>query len=158
MIGTIQEVGSSQSGNPKLKINGDWYSAGRVDVSSVSAGMKVDFSWNEFGTPGRNGKKPRGLVDLKPVTNSAGQPETGSTVTDADVLRSVSNVVGNACAAGIVKSPDELEKWFQAAYLGFSRMGKDRTQPQRPKDPEFVDDELPDNFYQGLPPPNNKAW
>ncbi len=50
-------------------------------------------------------------------------PQAGSTITDGDILRSVSNIVGSACHAGTVKSPEELEKWISAAWCGFTYMG-----------------------------------
>jgi hypothetical protein len=119
-IGIVQERGKSQSGNPKVKIDGEWYSAGRCDVSGINVGAKIEYVFNEFGEP-RNGKRPRGLEKWRPVVDDAGKPETGSTVSEADILRSVSNVVGSACAAGTVKSPEELDKWFVAAFCGFTR-------------------------------------
>lgn len=118
-IGTVTELGQSQNGNPKVKIDNDWYSAGRCDVTGVKPGDKIEFVYNEFGEP-RNGKRARGLEKWRPVVNAAGEPQAGSTVTEADILRSVSNVVGSACAAGVVKDPKELGKWFYEAWAGFT--------------------------------------
>lgn len=157
-IGIVQELGKSQSGNPKLKIDGQWYSAGRCDVSGVKSGDKIEYVFNEFGEP-RNGKRPRGLEKWRPVVDEAGKPETGSTVSEADILRSVSNVVGNACAAGSVKTPEELEKWFTAAWYGFTYMGKDKPQASKPEfdDSDALNEDMPDKFYENLPPPKNLA-
>lgn len=164
-IGVVQELGKSQSGNPKLKIEGQWYSAGRCDVSGVKAGDKIEFIFNEFGEA-RNGKRPRGLEKWRPVVDASGQPETGSTVTEADILRSVSNVVGSACAAGVVKTPEELAAWFGAAYFGFIGMGKAaQDKPSEPKhefddsDQLGQDQDMPDSFYEKLPPQRQgKSW
>jgi len=146
MIGTVQKVEFTKNGSKKLQINGAWYFAGKVNVDTLKAGDKIDFTFAEFGEDRGKGRL-KGLQDWKPVTNGAGEPQTGSTVTDADVLRSVSNVVGSACAAGTIKDPEELEKWFVAAWAGFTR----RTKSMNGKvDPEF-DDDLPESAYQGLP-------
>lgn len=145
MIGTVQKIEFTKNGSKKLQINGGWYFAGKVNVEALKAGDKIDFTFEEFGEDRGKGRL-KGLQDWKPVTNAAGKPETGSTVTDADILRSVSNVVGSACAAGTVKAPEDLEKWFVAAWAGFTR----RTKSMNGKaDPEF-DDDLPDSAYEGL--------
>lgn len=170
-IGIVQELGKSQSGNPKLKIDGQWYSAGRCDVSGVKSGDKIEYVFNEFGEP-RNGKRPRGLEKWRPVVDESGKPETGSTVTEADILRSVSNVVGQACAAGTVKSPEELGKWFYEAWKGFHLLNdfekRDALQKMAPAnggEPDFDDsdrlnEDMPDKFYENLPPQkaSGKSW
>lgn len=125
-IGVVQEIGKSGAGNPKLKIEGIWYSAGRCDVTGAKVGDKIEYVYNEFGEP-RNGKRLRGLDKWRPVVDASGTPETGSTVSEADILRSVSNVVGNLCASGVVKTPEELEKWFVATHRGFLRVSRNET-------------------------------
>lgn len=144
-IGVVQELGQSQAGNPKVKIDSQWYSAGRCDITGMTVGARVEFVANEFGKPGQNGKRPQGLEKWRAVLNGAGEPEKASTVTEADILRSVSNVVGSACAAGTVKTPEELEKWFVAAYKGFQRVVE-------PTEAAEEEQEIPESFYKGLPP------
>lgn len=149
MQGVIQKIEFTKNGSKKLQINGGWYFAGKVNMEDAKVGDKIDFTFSEFGEDRGKGRL-KGIQDWKPVTDASGKPETGSTVTDADILRSVSNVVGNACAAGTVKDPEELEKWFVAAWAGFTR----RTKAMNAKpDPEF-DDDLPDSAYEGLPEAN----
>lgn len=148
MIGTIQKIEFTKNGSKKLQINGAWYFAGKVNVDPLKAGDKIDFTFSEFGEDRGKGRL-KGLQDWKPVVNGSGHIETGSTITDADILRSVSNVVGSACAAGSVKAPEDLEKWFVAAWAGFTRRQKSATG----KDPEF-DDDLPGSAYEGL----EEAW
>lgn len=160
-IGTVTELGKSQSGNPKVKIDADWYSAGRCDVTGIKAGARIEYVYNEFGEP-RNGKRARGLEKWRPVLDASGKPETASTVTEADILRSVSNVVGSACAAGMVKSPEELAAWFGSAYFGFIGMGKDVQPATNGAKHEFDDsaalnEDMPDKFYEGLPPQQQKG-
>lgn len=150
MIGVVQKIEFTKNGSKKLQIGGGWYFTGKTNVDNVKVGDKIEFTFTEFGEDRGKGRL-KGLDKWRPVVNDAGQPETGSTVSEADILRSVSNVVGNACAAGKVGSPEELEKWFVAAYHGFVCMGKDKQPPQR-QQTEFEDDQLPDNFYENLPP------
>lgn len=149
MQGVIQKIEFTKNGAKKLQIGGGWYFAGKVNMDYAKVGDKIDFTFSEFGEDRGKGRL-KGIQDWKPVTDASGKPETGSTVSDADILRSVSNVVGNACAAGTVKDPEDLEKWFVAAWAGFTR----RTKAMNAKpDPEF-DDDLPESAYEGLPEAN----
>jgi hypothetical protein len=141
MQGVVQKVEFTKNGSRKLQIDGAWYFAGKVNVDSVKSGDRIDFTFEEFGEDRGKGRL-KGLKGWEPVRNASGQPQTGSTISDADILRSVSNVVGSACAAGTIKDPVELEKWFCAAWAGFTR----RQKAANGKDPEF-DDEIPDGFY-----------
>jgi hypothetical protein len=86
--------------------------------------MKIDYEATPFGDTGANGKRPLGLKRWKPILDSQGSPQIGSTITDGDILRSVSNIVGNAAAAGKIESPMDLAGWVGAAYLAFTNMGK----------------------------------
>lgn len=151
MQGVVQKVEFTKNGSKKLQIDGSWYFAGKVNVDSLKSGDRIDFTFEEFGEDRGKGRL-KGLKGWEPVRNSSGQPQTGSTISDADILRSVSNVVGSACAAGTIKDPVELEKWFCAAWAGFTR----RQKTANGKDPEF-DDDLPDNFYgsENPAPKNN---
>lgn len=153
MQGVIQKIEFTKNGAKKLQIGGGWYFAGKVNMDDAKVGDKIDFTFSEFGEDRGKGRL-KGIQEWSPVMNGAtGKPETGSTISDADILRSVSNVVGNACAAGTVKAPEDLEKWFVAAWAGFTR----RTKSMNAKpDPEF-DDPIPDGFYEGLPPQRNRS-
>lgn len=158
-IGVVAEIARTDKGSPYIVVNGTrlYASKCKTPPTGLVVGMKIDYDAEPFGDTGRDGKRPMGLNSWKPVVDAAGKPETGSTVTDADILRSVSNVVGNACAAGSVKTPEELAAWFGAAYFGFIGMGK-ATQDPAPKH-EFDDSDrlrddadMPEGFYNGLPP------
>lgn len=160
-IGTVTAFETSRNGKPKVKIDNQWMFAGRCDISGLKVGARVEYVANEFGDPGPNGRRPQGLEKWRPVLNAAGEPTSASTLTEADILRSVSNVVGNACAAGTVKTPEELEKWFVAAFKGFQRLAQDKVPEQDPDDSA----QLSEGFYQGLPPGatqpkngNNPPW
>lgn len=152
MIGTVQKIEFTKNGSKKLQINGGWYFAGKVNMEDTKVGDKIDFTFSEFGEDRGKGRL-KGIQDWKPVRDAAGNPETGSTITDADILRSVSNIVGSACASGTIKDPLELEKWMAAAWGGFLSRGKPLSTPRQAAnqaDPDF-DDQLPDSFYEGMP-------
>ena len=147
MQGLVQAVEFTKKGAKKFQISGSWYYAGRCKVDGLEVGSEIEFSFNEFGEEGR--PKLKGLEWWKFITRGQSQGQGTQTaanpprvaqvvtITEVDVLRSVSNIVGNACAAGTVKSPEELEKWFVAAWAGLTR------KPQEPdQEPEF-DDKIP---------------
>jgi hypothetical protein len=142
-IGIVQEMARTSKGAPYIVVGGTRLYASQCETppTGLAVGMKIDYEAAPFGDAGRDGKRPMGLKRWKAVVDAQGKPETGSTVTEADILRSVSNVVGSACAAGTVKSPEELDKWFTAAWYGFTYMGKDRPTPS-PREPG-QDDEPP---------------
>lgn len=157
-IGIVQEIARTDKGAPYIVVNGTRLYASKCETppTGLAVGMKIEYDASPFGDTGRDGKRPMGLKRWKPIMDASGQPETGSTVTDADILRSVSNVVGNACAAGTVKSPEELEKWFVAAHRGFLRCMK-AEETAAPGEPDFDDSaqlngDMPENFYRDLPP------
>jgi hypothetical protein len=172
-IGVVSEIARTDKGAPYIVVNGVRLYASKCETppTGLTTGMKIDYVAEPFGDTGRDGKRPMGLKRWKAVVNGAGEPQMGSTVTDADVLRSVSNVVGNACAAGSVKSPEELEKWFVAAHRGFLRVMKleeviDKLAGVLGEADPDDSAELPEGFFKGLPPgatgkargPNDPPW
>lgn len=163
-IGVVTAFETSRNGKAKVKIDAAWMFAGRCDISGMKTGDRVEYIAEEFGSPGQNGKRPLGLQKWRPVVNGSGQPETASTVTEADELRFVSNVVGSACAAGTIKTPEELQKWVVAARAGLKAAGEVIAPEHEFDDSAQLNGEMPDSFYQGLPPgatskgPNNPPW
>jgi hypothetical protein len=125
-IGVVSEIARTEKGAPYIVVNGTRLYASKCETppTGLTVGMKIDFEANPFGDTGSNGKRPMGLKRWKAVVDAQGKPETGSTVTDGDILRSVSNIVGSACAGGKVADPTELVSWINAAYYGFTNMGK----------------------------------
>lgn len=148
-IGIVQEMSRTSKGAPYIVINDTrlYASQCKTPPTGLVVGMKIDYDAAPFGDTGRDGKRPMGLNSWKAVVDAQGKPETGSTVTAADILRSVSNVVGNACAAGVVASPEHLAIWFEAAYAGFRDLGKAKPQAREPgtddEPPPFDDSDVP---------------
>lgn len=167
-IGIVSEIARTAKGAPYIVVNGTRLYASKCETppTGLTVGMKIDYEANPFGDTGNNGKRPMGLKRWKAVVDAQGKPETGSTVTDADILRSVSNVVGSACAAGKVNTPEELGKWFAHAYVGFTRLGEVIELGQKvtggrepgSDDNGFVDDELPPDYGPLPPTSNSRNW
>lgn len=151
MIGVVKERARTEGGAPYITIDRQRYYFGKNIESFPEPGQKIDFEYSEFGEARGRFGKPRSISSWKQVTDSSGKPEIASTISDADILRSVSNVVGSACAAGTIKSHEELEKWFMAAYAGFTRRAKSATGRE-----PGMDDDLPGSFYEDEnPAPRN---
>jgi hypothetical protein len=168
MQGVIQSMEYSKKGAPKFQINGSWYYAGRCKVDGLHVGAAIEFESKPFGDRGTlngmewwkpaQGQPANGAAQTeyarqatvtqggKPAGNPQDRVSPMVTITEVDVLRSVSNIVGSACQAGTVKSPEELEKWFVAAWAGLLRKTPARPLPVG-ADPEFNDDLPPLETY-----------
>lgn len=140
MQGVVQKCENNRNGNMQATIDGKSYFFARSLTSYPTPGAKIDFEYQEFGDDRGKGK-PRSIQQWKPVTNGAGQAQTGSTITELNILQSVSNIVGHACSAGSVKAPEELEKWCVAARMGLTRAMKGK-RAEDESEPDF-DDEIP---------------
>jgi hypothetical protein len=114
MIGRVDEVGVSQSGRPKLKINGKWLPAGRLNIDGIEAGSQVSYESGTF--KGQNGQDIPCLNSIKLVEapSANGTSRTPDTF-DADELRFISNCVGQAIQAGKCDDPEMILKWAQGA-------------------------------------------
>lgn len=123
-IGYVQEIGQTQAGKPKVKIAGHWYFLGRISVLPIQ-GQNVKVSYSTFGD--RNNL--RGVESWEPATSpdigavpaaaSPMSPQASSSAAvpyiDEAQMRFISNVVGNAIAAGALKDPNQVTTWFRAA-------------------------------------------
>lgn len=114
MQGTVNEIGRTQKGTPKLKIDGKWYLASRVNLDGIETGSQVEFE---------PGKIPNTTIDcvnflklVAPARNGYGSPEKPNPALSDDAeLRFISNCVGQAIAAGTIKEPHQIAPWFAAA-------------------------------------------
>lgn len=123
MIGTVQEIGKTQKGTPWLKIGGEkYYAGGRVDVSQIQVGHKVDIEWKPFG----DGDKMKGLQawafapSEAPKSNGAPRPDPN--YLDEPAMRFISNCVGNAIASGKCDDPSLITKWAQGAKAALNAL------------------------------------
>jgi hypothetical protein len=169
LFAVVQEMNPSRSGqSQRLKLQGKWYVANsRVNLDGVAKGIHVEYETSSF--PGNDGQMIASIARIRPAPqqngyppnprqgsqNAMNSPELSSTITDGDILRSVSNIVGHAAAAGNVSSPQHLEIWVETAYKTLMNMGKAQAPSEgqssgsAPKDPPRLepgqDDEPP--FY-----------
>lgn len=140
--GIVSELGATKSNKPKIKIGGHWYMLGRgLKGATPQLGMAIDLRYSTFGDDGtgRNLEAWRQAVNV-PAAQAAQAAATAPT--DADGLRFISNVIGNACQAGAIKSPTQIHGWFEAAKLALA--GKpfmpDKPNPANSEDPRNYDE------------------
>lgn len=130
MQGTIQEMGQSKAGNPKVKINGTWYSI--KSAFGLGVGSVLDFEAQPFTI---NGRTYQGIekfaalpIQAAPAPQTASAPWPASTApigaspsipapsgyTEPERLW-LSNVVAAAITAGKIVDPCDLPAWVNAA-------------------------------------------
>lgn len=64
------------------------------------------------------------------------QPQKGWPIQSGDLSRFVSNVIGSAIAAGLIKEPQDMERWAMKAYdVGDSLVSGDYEKRQKGPDP-----------------------
>lgn len=118
MFGVVQEMNPSKSGqSQRLKINNKWLVANyKVNLDGVSKGIHVEYEESSFR--GNDGKDVMTVARIRPAQGSV--PKNGAIVpqsasVDEASLRFISNVVGSALTAGIIKAPTEVGPWAIAA-------------------------------------------
>lgn len=175
MFGTVNERGHTKTGGPRLKIDGKWmYPDRRCNLDGIEPGGYVEYETSLGGNQGT-------LVILnriRPAPRPAGMPNgtaPQSAAVEEASLRFISNVVGSAITAGVIKDPNQVGPWSISALralksLEIAQKLKDvlDSNPEVAKsvkaaiEPEFDDsaqlnEEIPDSFYEGLPPPKSPA-
>jgi len=132
-IGIVTAKETNDNGNLKLRIDKDWYYAGKCDVSGISVGKRITFEWNTFGNnPERplKGIQSWGFTPDQPTpqeaeaaTAAASAPRGGgkggwkggggkgtdrSLEIDLQCMRFVGQIVGGLVEKGyITNAPDE---------------------------------------------------
>lgn len=151
MFGLFQEWGQTSNQSPKLKIAGKWVFPTRTcNLDGLNPGMQVEYETHMGGNKGTlpilDRIRPAPRQDQGPggPSNGSSSAQTGTTITDGDILRSVSNIVGNACAAGKIDDPLKVHLWVNATYDAFTNMGKAQASADKgpaPKEPEHEFDD-----------------
>jgi hypothetical protein len=126
MIGTITFKGLNKNQKMTVHIDGKVYYPGRLDVSGIQVGDKLDFNAVAFGAKGdlwglQSWKLLEGATKYpasstpNPIVNSS--PAPSQTVTGVmDVERpAISNWIAAAIAAGLIKDRADLGLWIIAA-------------------------------------------
>lgn len=136
--GTIEVFGQSTNGKPKVKIDGQWYFLGKTDMSSVNVGDRISFESKAFGERGdlwginkyaKLPSAPNGVhaEPAQPPVQPRATHNPPNGMTEGERL-CVSNWVGQLCASGTIKSPDEIDIWVKAslaAVRGERQPGED---------------------------------
>jgi hypothetical protein len=119
-IVTIQELGKTSNGNPKAKVNGEWYFLSKEIGPLPPVNTKLEIREGSFTFP--DGKPAKTIEAWRPASNGNGHvPQQNAPASsppgyiEEASLRFISNVVGSAITAGAIKSPGQVLSWFQAA-------------------------------------------
>jgi hypothetical protein len=129
--GIVNEVGVTQKGSPKLKVNGEWYYAGKCDVSSVKVGDSISMEVKSFGEAGN-------LWGIQkwaklPTAPQAFLAKPSAVSGDAE-QRFISNCVGQAITAGLIKTPAQITAWVLGAKRALT------AEPSRDQRDDYPDD------------------
>jgi hypothetical protein len=128
---TVQELGKSKNGAPKVKASGTWYFLNKT-LDSPNVGSTVEIREGSFGDnnqfktieawrpAGGNGHSTQQRNASAPTAPPAGYVDEAS-------MRFISNCVGSAITAGHCKEPGQINAWFKAAKAALE--GKDAPIP-----------------------------
>lgn len=125
--GTVQAIGTSRSNKPIVTIDGQVYSASKVNLAGMMVGDVIEFDSNSSVYNGAtvwflNSWKATGVHNSPPThthrvqANAAPTPSPSPQggLSEAERIFSY-GVVTEAIKAGLVKEPEGIEKWVCAA-------------------------------------------
>lgn len=121
-IVTIQELGKTSNGNPKAKVNGEWYFLSKEIGPLPPINTKLEIREGSFTFP--DGKPAKTIEAWRPAQNGGGpapqqQNATAPAAPPAYIeeasLRYISNCIGSAIAAKTITAPGQIDAWFKAA-------------------------------------------
>lgn len=132
-IVTIQELGKTSNGNPKAKINGEWYFVSK-DIGAPPLNTRLEIREGSFTFP--DGKPAKTIEAWRPAPGALQAPaqDKPPAYIEEASLRFISNVVGSAITGGAIKSPGQVNAWFQAAKAALQ--GKETGEPFADQMPE----------------------
>jgi len=157
MIKTVTSAGLSSNGKPYVCLDGDktrYYVSQKIESPAVGAVIDADtsskrFDGAKFDTWFLNSWKAPTVKSAAEVKQEIAQKalpppvvNPGSWMIDyGDCSRFVSNVVGSAIGAGLIKEPGDIHPWICDAYKALQglRMG----QPVEFNDKFRIPDERP---------------
>ena len=128
MIGTITFKGLNKNQKMTVHIDGKVYYPGRLDVSGIQVGDKLDFNAVAFGAKGDlwglqswkllEGASKYPASTPNPIVNAAPTPSQAVSGGIMDAERPcISNWGAELIKAGIIKDPVDLGIWVNAAKL-----------------------------------------
>lgn len=141
MQGVVNERGASQRGTPKLKIDGTWYVASKLNLDGIESGSRVEFEPGSF--PGQNGPV-KCINSIRPVVGNNGTPAKAATaVSDDATMRFISNIVGSAVTAKTITEPSQIAAWYHAAKMAATAPALPVRRPPPDDEPPPFNDEIP---------------
>jgi hypothetical protein len=143
MQGVVNERGASQRGTPKLKIDGTWYVASKLNLDGIESGSRVEFEPSTF--PGQNGPV-KCINSIRPVQASGGggaPAKVANAVSDDATMRFISNIVGSAVTAKTITEPAQIAAWYQAAKMAATAPALPVRRPPSDDEPPPFNDEIP---------------
>lgn len=126
---TVQELGKSKNGAPKVKASGTWYFLNKK-LADPPIGSSIDIQEGSFG----DNNQFKTIEQWRPAGGNGGSqhhaqapaaPPAG--YIDEASMRFISNCVGSAITAGTIKEPGQIRAWFVAAKAALA--GKDAPIP-----------------------------
>lgn len=147
IFGYVQARERSKSGKSwRLQVGGKWYTvSNRANLDGIQQGVYVECRMGGF--PADNGSWISTIEGIRPAQapqggyppnphqggqNAANAPpgapsRLASAHWDDSALRFLSNVVGSAITAGVIKDPVEVLAWTQAAEESLRSLGQAQT-------------------------------
>lgn len=118
--GTVNEIGQTQKGTPKVKIDGHWYIAGgQTRIDGLAVGDRVSFdsvqSKNAPNVYFLNKWGKIGSVAPAPKTQNGNGHDKPSAVSGDAEQRFITGVCIQAIQAGHIKAPSEIAEWVIGA-------------------------------------------
>ena len=167
LTGYVQGRERAKSGKSwRLQVGGKWYTvSNRANLDGIEQGVYVECRMGGFSAD--NGNWIPTIEVIRPAQAPRAQtPPPGggsghiaasrlaSAHWDDSALRFLSNVVGSAITAGVIKDPVEILAWTAAAEESLRSLGKTQT-PARggQSEPESASGEEDPGFSEGDIPP-----
>ena len=125
MQGTVTKFGTTKNGKQTIYIDEKMYFVGRCDVAGLQPGDLISFEAHAFSDDGKLwgldkwGKLPNGNGAMVPLARVESRPvhtiPTGSRDEPVRTDPAISNWIAHAIQAGLIKDPEDIEKWVSAA-------------------------------------------
>jgi len=134
MYATVTEIGKTQKGTPKLKLNGTWVFAGNLTIDGIVVGRDIEYWVKPFKMA--NGKsidmleawlpsKPLPVAstptDVPPVVPQGSREipanyalgNGAESIPEAE-MRYISNEIAALITANVIKAPADIRTWVLA--------------------------------------------
>jgi hypothetical protein len=114
----VQEHGHSQSGSPKVKLAGKWYFLNKkLEYPPLNSDVEIkegSFTMGDKTFATIEAWRPAGGNSSQQHNAQAPAAPPADYVDEAS-MRFISNCVGSAITAGVIKEPGQLLAWFMGA-------------------------------------------